>query len=184
VCLLDPILHTSENVRPLSFTLFSVVCALGCAISDTQRDRSLYSTLLALAESNIKWSIATSVKSVETIQAIFTMEYWSPVHETQKDDPYWLHISHVRNLPPLHEPTLTLCKGDPDCERIRPQQSKVCNRFSLDIHFVHSKLKLQGTVPSKHRENMARCILCRKELWYRHWTGNERGSIRDLRNNI
>lgn len=97
VCLLDPILHTSENVRPLSFTLFSVVCALGCAISNTQRDRSLYPTLLALAESNIKWSIATSVKSVETIQAIFTMEYWSPIHETQKDDPYWLHISHVRN---------------------------------------------------------------------------------------
>lgn len=99
VCLLDPILHTSENVRPLSFTLFSVVCALGCANSDTQRDRSLYPTLLALAESNIKWSIATSVKSVETIQAIFTMEYWSPIHETQKDDPYWLHISHVRNHP-------------------------------------------------------------------------------------
>ncbi|KAI4725697.1 hypothetical protein E4T49_06581 [Aureobasidium sp. EXF-10728] len=95
VCLLDPILHTSENVRPLSFTLFSVVCALGCAISDTQRDRLLYPTLLALAESNIKWSIATSVKSVETIQAIFTMEYWSPLHETQKDDPYWLHISHA-----------------------------------------------------------------------------------------
>lgn len=99
VCLLDPVLHTSDNVRPLSFTLFSVVCALGCAISDTQRDRSLYPTLLALAESNIKWSIATSVKSVETIQAIFTMEYWSPVHETQKDDPYWLHISHVRDRP-------------------------------------------------------------------------------------
>lgn len=99
VCLLDPVLHTSENVRPLSFTLFSVVCALGCAISDIQRDRSLYPTLLALAESNIKWSIATSVKSVETIQAIFTMEYWSPIHETQKDDPYWLHISHVRDSP-------------------------------------------------------------------------------------
>jgi hypothetical protein len=97
VCLLDPILHTSDNVRPLSFTLFSVICALGCAISGNQTDRSLYPTLLALAESNIKWSIATSVKSVETIQAIFTMEYWSPVHETQKDDPYWLHISHVRN---------------------------------------------------------------------------------------
>ncbi|KAI4758408.1 hypothetical protein E4T52_06972 [Aureobasidium sp. EXF-3400] len=95
VCLLDPILLTSENVRPLSFTLFSVVCALGCAISDNQRDRLLYPNLLALAESNIKWSIATSVKSVETIQAIFTMEYWSPVHETQKDDPYWLHISHA-----------------------------------------------------------------------------------------
>ncbi|KEQ90934.1 hypothetical protein AUEXF2481DRAFT_703118 [Aureobasidium subglaciale EXF-2481] len=95
VCLLDPILHTSENVRPLSFTLFSVVCALGCAMSDTTRDRSLYPTLLALAESNIKWSIATSVKSVETIQAIFTMEYWSPVYETQKDDPYWLHLSHA-----------------------------------------------------------------------------------------
>jgi hypothetical protein len=97
VCLLDPVLHTPDLVRSLSFTLFSVICALGCAISNDQRDRSLYPNLLALAESNIKWSIATSVKSVETIQAIFTMEYWSPVHETQKDDPYWLHISHVRD---------------------------------------------------------------------------------------
>ncbi|KAH0369512.1 hypothetical protein KCU65_g3231, partial [Aureobasidium melanogenum] len=95
VCLLDPILHRPEIVRPLSFTLFSVICALGCAVANTQRDRALYPSLLALAECNIKWSIATSVKSVETIQAIFTMEYWSPVHETQKDDPYWLHISHA-----------------------------------------------------------------------------------------
>ncbi|KAG9832642.1 hypothetical protein KCU94_g12129, partial [Aureobasidium melanogenum] len=95
VCLLDPVLHRPEIVRPLSFTLFSVVCALGCAVANTQRDRLLYPTLLALAQCNIKWSIATSVKSVETIQAIFTMEYWSPVHETQKDDPYWLHISHA-----------------------------------------------------------------------------------------
>ncbi|KAH0347629.1 hypothetical protein KCU81_g3372, partial [Aureobasidium melanogenum] len=95
VCLLDPVLHRPEIVRPLSFTLFSVICALGCAVANTQRDRVLYPSLLALAECNIKWSIATSVKSVETVQAIFTMEYWSPVHETQKDDPYWLHISHA-----------------------------------------------------------------------------------------
>ncbi|KAG9580666.1 hypothetical protein KCU97_g11865, partial [Aureobasidium melanogenum] len=95
VCLLDPVLHRPEIVRPLSFTLFSVICALGCAVANTQRDRMLYPSLLALAECNIKWSIATSVKSVETIQAIFTMEYWSPVHETQKNDPYWFHISHA-----------------------------------------------------------------------------------------
>lgn len=97
VCLLDPILHTPDNVRPMSFTLFSAICALGCAISDQPRDRLLYPALFALAESNIKWSIAASVKSVETIQAIFTMEYWSPAYEKQKDDPYWLHLSHVRD---------------------------------------------------------------------------------------
>ncbi|THZ30400.1 hypothetical protein D6C91_01206 [Aureobasidium pullulans] len=95
VCLLDPILHTPDNVRPMSFTLFSAICALGCAISDQPRDRLLYPALFALAESNIKWSIAASVKSVETIQAIFTMEYWSPAYEKQKDDPYWLHLSHA-----------------------------------------------------------------------------------------
>ncbi|KAH0009422.1 hypothetical protein KCU78_g10738, partial [Aureobasidium melanogenum] len=95
VCLLDPVLHRPEIVRTLSFTLFSVICALGCAVATTQRDRMLYPSLLALAECNIKWSIAMSVKSVETIQAIFTMQYWSAVHETQKDDPYWLHISHA-----------------------------------------------------------------------------------------
>ncbi|CAD0087151.1 unnamed protein product, partial [Aureobasidium mustum] len=61
-------------------------------------DRMLYPSLLALAECNIKWSIALSVKSVETIQAIFTMEYWSPIHETQKDDPYWLHITRELGL--------------------------------------------------------------------------------------
>ncbi|KAK1539922.1 uncharacterized protein CCOS01_01236 [Colletotrichum costaricense] len=56
--LLDPDLHTPKYVRHASFTLFSVICALGCAISTRPRDRILYPTLLSLAEANLAWSIA------------------------------------------------------------------------------------------------------------------------------
>lgn len=44
----------------------------------------------------MKWSIAASAKSLETIQAIINMQYWAPVSQKQSDDTYWLHISHVR----------------------------------------------------------------------------------------
>ncbi|KAI5460428.1 fungal transcriptional regulatory protein [Mariannaea sp. PMI_226] len=98
VGLLDPMLHTSEYVHSLSFTLFSVVCALGCAVSTRPRDRILYPTLLSLAESNVQWSIALSVKSLETIQAIVLLQYWAPISETQAGDPYWLHLSHAVQL--------------------------------------------------------------------------------------
>ncbi|KAL0935694.1 prib protein [Colletotrichum truncatum] len=98
VGLLDPALHTSEYVYSASFTLFSVICALGCAISVRPRDRILYSALLSLAETNVMWSIAASVKSLEVIQAIINMKYWAPVHQRQTDDPYWLHLSHAAQL--------------------------------------------------------------------------------------
>jgi hypothetical protein len=93
--LLDPDLHTPEYVYDSSFTLFSVICALGCAISTRARDRILYPTIISLAEANVLWSIAASVKSLEVIQAIINMKYWEPVHRTQADDPYWLHINYV-----------------------------------------------------------------------------------------
>ncbi|KAL6897493.1 hypothetical protein GGI43DRAFT_409238 [Trichoderma evansii] len=98
VGLLDPILHTPEYVFSTSFTLFSVICALGCAISTQPRDRILYPALLSLAEGGMKWSIAASVKSLETIQAIINMQYWAPVCQKQSDDTYWLHISHAAQL--------------------------------------------------------------------------------------
>lgn len=95
--LLDPDLHTPKYVRHTSFTLFSVICALGCAISTRPRDRILYPTLLSLAEANLAWSIAVPVRSLETIQAILAMKYWAPMYQRQGDDPHWLHISHVRS---------------------------------------------------------------------------------------
>lgn len=95
VGLLDPLLHTPQFVRSSSFTLFSVICALGCAMSDRARDKLLCSALVALADGNIKWSIAASVKTVETIQAIINMTYWAPLSERQCDDPYWLRLTHV-----------------------------------------------------------------------------------------
>jgi hypothetical protein len=96
--LLDPMLHTPQFVRSSSFTLFSVICALGCAMSERARDKLLCSALVALAEGNIKWSIAASVKTVETIQAIINMTYWAPLSERQCDDPYWLRLTHVSML--------------------------------------------------------------------------------------
>ena len=95
VGILDPILHTPQYVRSSSFTLFSVICALGCAMSERARDKLLCSALVALAEGNIKWSIAASVRTVETIQAIINMTYWAPLSERQCDDPYWLRLTHV-----------------------------------------------------------------------------------------
>ncbi|OAL22728.1 hypothetical protein AYO20_11127 [Fonsecaea nubica] len=98
VGLLDPLLHTPDYVYSMSFTLFSVVCALGCAVSTLPRDRVVYPALFALAEGCLKWSIATSVKSIETIQAIIIMQYWAPVHQKQSDDPYWLQLNHAVRL--------------------------------------------------------------------------------------
>ncbi|KAK1655799.1 fungal-specific transcription factor domain-containing protein [Colletotrichum phormii] len=96
--LLDTDLHTPKYVRHASFTLFSVICALGCAISTRPRDRILYPTLLSLAEANLAWSIAVPVRSLETIQAILAMKYWAPMYQRQGDDPHWLHISHAVQL--------------------------------------------------------------------------------------
>lgn len=114
VGLLDPVLHTPEYVYSASFTLFSVVCALGCAVSVRPRDRVLYPALLSLAEGSMKWSIAVSVKSLETIQAIINMQYWAPICQRQSDDPCWLHLSHVRipnpNCPGLREGNMTLTR--------------------------------------------------------------------------
>ncbi|CAH0025389.1 unnamed protein product [Clonostachys rhizophaga] len=98
VGLLDPGLHTPEFVYEASFTLFSVVCALGCAISSRPRDRVLYPALINIAEGTMKWSIATSVKTVETIQAIINLQYWAPIRARQSDDPYWLYLSHATQL--------------------------------------------------------------------------------------
>ncbi|OAG37211.1 hypothetical protein AYO21_08629 [Fonsecaea monophora] len=98
VGLLDPLLHTPDYVYSMSFTLFSVVCALGCAVSTLPRDRVVYPALFTLAEGCLKWSIASSVKSIETIQAIIIMQYWAPVHQKQSDDPYWLQVNHAVRL--------------------------------------------------------------------------------------
>ncbi|KAK2771739.1 fungal transcriptional regulatory protein [Colletotrichum kahawae] len=98
VGLLDPVLHTSEYVYSTSFTLFSVVCAMGCGISSRARDRILYPTLLSIAEANVRWSIAMSVRSVEVIQAIINLKYWAPLCERHADDPYWLQVSYLTAL--------------------------------------------------------------------------------------
>lgn len=97
VGLLDPQLHTPEYVYSTSFTLFSAICALGCAISTRPRDKMTYPSLYSLAEKNVQWSIAVSVRCLETIQAIVLMQYWAPVRHRLSDDPYWLHLSHVRD---------------------------------------------------------------------------------------
>lgn len=55
----------------------------------------LYPVLLDLAEADLKWSIAVSVKSLETIQAIMNKQYWAPMSRRQSDDPSWLRLSHV-----------------------------------------------------------------------------------------
>ena len=39
--------------------------------------------------------MANLVKSIETVQALILMAYWGPAHEKQRDDPYWLRLSHV-----------------------------------------------------------------------------------------
>ncbi|KAK7432959.1 hypothetical protein QQZ08_000430 [Neonectria magnoliae] len=95
VGLLDATLHTPNFVYSASFTLFSVICALGCAVSIRPRDQVLYPVLLSLANGNVKWCIAASVKSLETIQAIINMQYWAPLCPRQADDPYWLNLSHA-----------------------------------------------------------------------------------------
>lgn len=94
--LLDPELHTPENVYATSFTLFSVICALGCARSTRPRDKVIYHALLQLAEGNVQWCIAASVMSLETIQAILLMYHWAPLRQIRlSDDPSRLHLSHV-----------------------------------------------------------------------------------------
>lgn len=59
----------------------------------------MYPALLTLAEGSMKWSIAASVKSLETIQAIINMQYWAPICQKQSDDPCWLYLNHVRGAP-------------------------------------------------------------------------------------
>lgn len=95
VGLLDETLHTPEYVYSASFTLFSVICALGCAVSLNPRDRALYPVLLSLATGNISWCVAASVRSLEIIQAIINMQFWAPISPRQSDDPYWLYLVHV-----------------------------------------------------------------------------------------
>ncbi|GAB7324257.1 hypothetical protein MBLNU13_g07607t1 [Cladosporium sp. NU13] len=115
VGLLDPILHSPQFVRSASFTLFSVICALGCAMSERARDKLLCSALIALAEGNIKWSIAASVRTVETVQAIINMTYWAPLSERQCDDPYWLRLTHAAQIGRemgLHQPEVVAQKVD------------------------------------------------------------------------
>lgn len=96
VGLLDPLLHTPAHVHSTSFTLFSVVCALGSALSKNARDRLLTPVLVSVADANLRWAMSTFVKSVETVQAMILMTYWGPAHARQCDDPYWLRLSHVR----------------------------------------------------------------------------------------
>ncbi|KAF4969083.1 hypothetical protein FSARC_3606 [Fusarium sarcochroum] len=96
--LMDPTFHTPEYVYSTSFTLFSVICALGCAVSVRPRDRVIYPVLLSLADGNLRWSIAAAVKSLATIQAIINMQYWAPISSRQADDPYWLFVSHAVQL--------------------------------------------------------------------------------------
>jgi hypothetical protein len=99
VGLLDPVLHTPQYIRSASFTLFSVICALGSALSTNPRTRLLSASLASIADANLKWSMAMFVKSVETVQAMILMTYWAPAHEKQRDDPYWLRLSHVSTPP-------------------------------------------------------------------------------------
>ncbi|KAG4276092.1 hypothetical protein FPRO04_07816 [Fusarium proliferatum] len=96
--LLDATLHTREYVYGCSFTLFSVICALGCAVSARPRDRAIYPVLSSLASGNIRWCIAASVKSLSTVQAIIAYQYWAPLSARQADDPYWLTLSHAVQL--------------------------------------------------------------------------------------
>ncbi|KAG5766169.1 hypothetical protein H9Q72_005787 [Fusarium xylarioides] len=96
--LLGATLHTREYVYGCSFTLFSVICALGCAVSARPRDRAIYPVLSSLASGNIRWCIAASVKSLSTIQAIIAYQYWAPLSARQADDPYWLTLSHAVQL--------------------------------------------------------------------------------------
>lgn len=102
--LLEVNFHTLTYVFDTSFTLFSAVCALGCAVSARPRDRLLYPALYSIAEADMKWSIATSVKSLEIIQAIIIMQYWAPVSERQLEDPYWLHLNHVSQSQSISRP--------------------------------------------------------------------------------
>ncbi|KAH8746905.1 hypothetical protein F5883DRAFT_510058 [Diaporthe sp. PMI_573] len=98
VGLLDEQIHTADYVYATSFTLFSVVCSLGCRVSSRSRDRVIYPSLLTLAERSIRWSIASSVCGLEIIQALILMQCWAPARERQANDPYWLHLSHAAQL--------------------------------------------------------------------------------------
>ncbi|KAK7209397.1 hypothetical protein V2G26_016575 [Clonostachys chloroleuca] len=95
VGLLDPVLHVPEYVHDMSFTLFSVVCALGCAVSTRARDRLVLSALFSLAESDVKWCVAVSIRSLEAVQAMILLQYWAPAPEKQLDDPYWVYLSYA-----------------------------------------------------------------------------------------
>ncbi|KAJ5087726.1 hypothetical protein N7456_011342 [Penicillium angulare] len=46
----------------------------------------------------MKWAIASSIKTVEIVQAILNMQYWAPMTQRQSDDPSWLRLSHAVQL--------------------------------------------------------------------------------------
>lgn len=126
-CLLDPELHTPEQVYSRSFTLFSVICAMGCAVSVRPRDRILYPALLSMAENSMKWAIASAVKCLAVIQSIIIMQYWAPLCPRQSDDPSWLRFGHVScfhsTASSLTGRKLTLVyTGDPVGQGARHQQ--------------------------------------------------------------
>ncbi|CAH0026974.1 unnamed protein product [Clonostachys rhizophaga] len=98
VGILDPDLHTAEYVHGCSFTLFSVICALGCELSISHRDILLAPLLYNMAERNIKWSILNSVKTVEIIQAIIMFTFWSHAAQNYADDPSWLRFGHALSI--------------------------------------------------------------------------------------
>ncbi|VUC29131.1 unnamed protein product [Clonostachys rosea] len=98
VGILDPDLHTAEYVHGCSFTLFSVICALGCELSMSHRDILLAPLLYNMAERNIKWSILNSVKTVEIIQAIIMFTFWSHAAQNYADDPSWLRFGHALSI--------------------------------------------------------------------------------------
>lgn len=93
--ILDPDLHSVEYVHGLSFTLFSVICALGSELSSRQRDILLAPLLYSIAERNVKWSILNSVKTLETIQAIIVLTCWAHLPDSQAEDTSWLRFTHV-----------------------------------------------------------------------------------------
>ncbi|KAH8900508.1 hypothetical protein GQ53DRAFT_128697 [Thozetella sp. PMI_491] len=98
VGLLDANLHSPEYVHSRSFTLFSVICALGSELSSRPKDKLMSPLLYSIAERNIKWAILNAVKSLEVIQAIIDFTYWAHVSESHAQDPSWLRFGHALSI--------------------------------------------------------------------------------------
>ncbi|KAJ4018319.1 hypothetical protein NW752_005434 [Fusarium irregulare] len=131
VGLLDSTLHTFEYVYANSFTLFSVICALGCAMSARPRDRAIYPVLINLANGNVKWSIAAAVKSLSTIQAIVNLQYWAPVSPRQTDDTSSLCLNHAIHLAKemgIDRSGIIREYVNAECENQSPEFKKRCIR--------------------------------------------------------